>query len=189
MDAKITLYTTSTCPFSKAEREYLKSKNLPFEEKTVEGNEANLKEMLQVSDNFAGVPVTMITQANGNKLLIKGFTKEDFEEELTKAGMITKTTEEPAKVVEAAPAAMPTAPEPVKAPEPMTPPQPVAPAMPTPPSPMPVPEAPTMPTPPVESAMPQQPEAPLSPVMPVAETPTQAPAAAPVAAPQIPDLT
>lgn len=83
-DLKVTLYTTPTCPFSKAEKEFFTKEGAKFEEKDVEGSETNLREMLSISDNFAGVPVTVIEKPTGEKLVVKGFTQADFEEEWKK---------------------------------------------------------------------------------------------------------
>ena len=78
---KITVYTISTCPFSKQEKDYLTTNKLSFEEKNVEEHREYLAEMLQVADKFAGVPVTVIEKDDGAKLTLKGFTKEEFDKE------------------------------------------------------------------------------------------------------------
>jgi glutaredoxin len=79
---KITVYTVSDCQFSKAEKEYLQSHNLPYEEKNLEQNREWLTEMLAVSNNFAGTPVTKIEKDDGQIIVLKGFTKEEFDEVL-----------------------------------------------------------------------------------------------------------
>jgi len=79
---KITVYTVSDCQFSKAEKEYLQSHNLPYEEKNLEQNRDWLTEMLTVSNNFAGTPVTKIEKDDGQILVLKGFTQEEFDEVL-----------------------------------------------------------------------------------------------------------
>lgn len=79
---KITVYTVSECQFSKAEKEYLKLNNLSFEEKNLEQNREWLTEMLAVSNNFAGTPVTKIEKDDGTIVVLKGFTKEEFDKEL-----------------------------------------------------------------------------------------------------------
>lgn len=76
---KITVYTVSDCQFSQAEKEYLKAHNLPFEEKNLETNREYLTEMLAVSNNFAGTPVTKIEKDDGQIVVLKGFTKEEFD--------------------------------------------------------------------------------------------------------------
>jgi len=79
---KITVYTVSDCQFSKAEKEYLQSHNLPYEEKNLEQNREWLTEMLAVSNNFAGTPVTKIEKDDGQIVVLKGFTKEEFDQVL-----------------------------------------------------------------------------------------------------------
>jgi glutaredoxin len=77
---KITVYTVSDCQFSKAEKEYLQSHNLPYEEKNLEQNREWLTEMLAVSNNFAGTPVTKIEKDDGQIVVLKGFTQEEFDQ-------------------------------------------------------------------------------------------------------------
>lgn len=79
---KITVYTISSCPFSQQEKDYLKANNLPFEEKNLEQNREWLTEMLAVSNNFAGTPVTKIEDDKGQITVLKGFTKEEFDKVL-----------------------------------------------------------------------------------------------------------
>ena len=79
---KITLYTVTECQFSKQEKEYLSSHNLPFEEKNLEINRDFLTEMLTLSNNFAGTPVTKIEKDDGQIVILKGFTLEEFDKTL-----------------------------------------------------------------------------------------------------------
>jgi glutaredoxin 3 len=76
---KVVIYTTNDCKFSQEEKEYLKNQNIAFEEKNLETNRDFLTEMLSISNNFAGTPVTEITKDSGEKVILKGFTKEDFD--------------------------------------------------------------------------------------------------------------
>jgi len=76
---KITIFTISDCYFSKQEKEYLQSHNLPFEERNLEENREYLTEMLTISNNFAGTPVTKIEKDDGQIVVLKGFTKEEFD--------------------------------------------------------------------------------------------------------------
>ena len=52
---KISIYTVTDCKFSASEKAYLQAKNLVFEEKNLETNKENLTEMLNLSNNFAGL--------------------------------------------------------------------------------------------------------------------------------------
>jgi|GEM_PF-444279 len=131
-EAPITIYITPACPFCKAEKELLASLNLAYIEKNVEEDTESLKAMLSVSDNFAGVPVTVLNGPKGKKV-VKGFTKEEFVKELEAVGL-KEASVEPAKtadspVPEPVPAvAVPEVKEPVVAPPDAAP---VAPAVPT----------------------------------------------------------
>lgn len=92
---KIIVYTITTCQFSKQEREYLASHGLQFEEKNLEMNREFLSEMLTVGNNFAGTPVTKIEKDDGQIVVLKGFTKEEFDKTL---GFETKSEQTPAEV-------------------------------------------------------------------------------------------
>lgn len=82
MVKKITVYTVSNCVFSQQEKDYLKANNLPYEEKNLEAKREYLTEMLAISDNFAGTPVTKIEKDDGEVVVLKGFTKEEFDKVL-----------------------------------------------------------------------------------------------------------
>ncbi len=76
---KITIYTINDCKFSQAEKQYLTSKNMQFEEKNLETNREYLTEMLNISNNFAGTPVTKIEKDDGTSVVLKGFTQSEFD--------------------------------------------------------------------------------------------------------------
>lgn len=82
---KITVYTIPDCPFCKQTKDYLTAKGLPFDEKDVLNNKDFLAEMLQKSQNFAGVPFTLI-EDGGASTPLKGFTASEFDEALSKVG-------------------------------------------------------------------------------------------------------
>lgn len=113
---KITLYTITDCPFSKQEKEYLSSHTLTFEEKNLETNREFLTEMLAVSNNFAGTPVTKVEKDDGQIAVLKGFTKEEFDK------LLGFTAEPVTKPVEVAPTPVvtPTPPAPVVETPPVT---------------------------------------------------------------------
>lgn len=76
---KITVYTIKDCAFSKQEKEYLNTNKLTFEEKDLETNKDFLTEMLAISNNFAGTPVTRVEKDDGTIAVLKGFTREEFD--------------------------------------------------------------------------------------------------------------
>jgi len=75
---KITIYTINDCTFSQAEKDFLKKNTISFEEKNLETNRDFLTEMLKISDNFAGTPVTKVEKDGGEILVLKGFTESEF---------------------------------------------------------------------------------------------------------------
>lgn len=52
----VTVYTTSTCPWCVRAKEYLKQKNVPFQEKNIEYDRAGAQEVMQRTGQM-GVPV------------------------------------------------------------------------------------------------------------------------------------
>lgn len=163
---KITVYTISDCQFSKQEKEYLTSHTLQFEEKNLETNKEYLTEMLAVSNNFAGTPVTKIEKDDGQSVVLKGFTKEEFDKVLGFGAEPKQAEVKPTAPVTAAPAAA------APAPANPTPAQPVAPPVAMPPAAAPAPQAP------VAQPAPQMPQsAPAMPQMPAPVQPQQPPAA------------
>jgi glutaredoxin len=89
---KITIYTTTDCQFSKQEKEYFQAHNLPYEEKNLETNKEFLTEMLVISNNFAGTPVTKIEKDDGQISILKGFTKEEFDKVLGLEEQLSQST-------------------------------------------------------------------------------------------------
>ena len=122
---KITIYTINDCVFCNQEKEYLKSHNLPFEEKNLEVNREFLTEMLTLSNNFAGTPVTKIEKDDQSVIVLKGFTKEEFDDVLGFAAPVAQVA---APAVAAAPAVV----APVAMPTPVAPAPEVAPVAPAP---------------------------------------------------------
>lgn len=160
---KITIYTINDCQFSKQEKEYLKAHNLPYEEKNLEANKEFLTEMLAISNNFAGTPVTKIEKDDGQIIVLKGFTPKEFDETLglTKRPSVVQTAGQTTNQIP--PSQMPQSP-----------------ASPTPPSPPPVqppkPQDMPSPQPPVELSTPvPEPAEPSNPVVPPANEPTNQP--------------
>ena len=159
---KITVYTTTDCQFSKQEKEYLTTNNLPYEEKNLETNKDFLTEMLAVGNNFAGTPVTRVEKDDGTIAVLKGFTKEEFD---TTLGLSPTTSPDeasakagPTSVNESA-SAQATAdkePKPVEATPPPMPAMETPPVVETPP-PVEIPTVTPPATPPVEAAPPTPP--------------------------------
>lgn len=106
---KITVYTITECQFSKQEKEYLLSHGVQFEEKNVASNREFLTEMLAVGSNFAGTPVTKIDTDDGKTVVLKGFTKEEFDKTL---GFETQAPAPEVKQPDASAVAAPVAAEP-----------------------------------------------------------------------------
>jgi len=69
----ITVYSTTTCPYCKMLKDYLKEKNLAYVEKLVDQDESARNEMMSASGGFLGVPYTVIEKEDGGKESVIGF--------------------------------------------------------------------------------------------------------------------
>lgn len=100
---KVTIYTVADCQFSKAEKEYLKAHNQSYDEKNLETNKEFLTEMLNLSNNFSGTPVTKVEKDDGEISILKGFTKEEFDKAMgysqSKAAIVNSTIDVPTKPI------------------------------------------------------------------------------------------
>ncbi|MDI6871001.1 MAG: glutaredoxin family protein [Bacillota bacterium] len=57
--ATVKVYSTLTCPWCKVTKDYLRSRNIPFEDIDVGLNRAAAQEMIEISGQY-GVPVITI---------------------------------------------------------------------------------------------------------------------------------
>ncbi len=72
---KVTIYSTTTCPYCKMLKDYLREKNIEFEDKFVDQDDAAREEMMKESEGFLGVPFTVVVKDDGSKEDIIGFDK------------------------------------------------------------------------------------------------------------------
>lgn len=75
---KITIYSTPTCPWCKKEKEYLKSKEITFEDVDVAADQTKAQEMVEKSGQMA-VPVTVI-EKEGAEDVIVGFNQTKLDQ-------------------------------------------------------------------------------------------------------------
>ncbi len=78
MNSNVTIYTTTTCPFCKMEKDYLDSKNIQYSEILVDQNPEEAQKMIALSGQM-GVPFTVIEKADGQKVFILGFDRPKIE--------------------------------------------------------------------------------------------------------------
>lgn len=77
---KIVVYSTTTCPYCLMLKNYLKEKNIAFEEKLIDSDDKAREEMLALSGGFMGVPFTAVEKDDGTKEIIVGFDKGKLEQ-------------------------------------------------------------------------------------------------------------
>lgn len=79
--AKVTIYTTTTCPYCKLEKEYLDSRGIKYANVFVDQDAKAAEEMVKISGQM-GVPFTVIVHEDGSKDTILGFDKEKINSSL-----------------------------------------------------------------------------------------------------------
>ena len=78
---KVTIYSTTTCPYCKMEKDYLDSKGVKYENIFVDQDSDKAQEMMDISGQL-GVPFTVIEKDDGTEEKILGFDKEKLNEVL-----------------------------------------------------------------------------------------------------------
>lgn len=78
MNKKIVIYSTATCGFCKMLKGYLTDKNVPFDVKMADEDQAIAKELYEKSGQL-GVPFTIITDEDGKEEAILGFDRNKID--------------------------------------------------------------------------------------------------------------
>lgn len=76
---KVKIYTTTTCPYCKMEKDYLDSKGVKYENVFVDNDPNAAGEMLEKSGQM-GVPFTVVQKEGRAEEKILGFDKERLNE-------------------------------------------------------------------------------------------------------------
>lgn len=79
---QVTIYSTHSCQYCQALKEWLDKNNVEHEDKFVDENEANMEEMMKVSDSHMGVPFSVIKTDDGQEVKVAGFDRTKFKEVL-----------------------------------------------------------------------------------------------------------
>jgi len=74
--AKITIYSTPTCPYCKMAKDYLSDKNIKYTDVDVAADEVKAHEMIHKSGQM-GVPVIAV-EKNGKEDIIVGFDRQSL---------------------------------------------------------------------------------------------------------------
>jgi glutaredoxin 3 len=74
----IKIFSTKTCAFCHAEKEYLKSKSIAYQEILVDEDPSQVSVLLEKSGTM-GVPFTIITDENGDEESFLGFDKKKLD--------------------------------------------------------------------------------------------------------------
>ena len=72
---KVTIYSTTTCTFCGALREWLDERNISYDYKVTDQDPDVMQEYIHVSDGVIGVPFTVVENNMGKTFKILGFDK------------------------------------------------------------------------------------------------------------------
>lgn len=75
---KVQIYTTTTCPYCKLEKEYFDLKGIKYENIFVDLDAKAAENMVKIS-NQMGVPFTVITKEDGSQVTILGFDRSKID--------------------------------------------------------------------------------------------------------------
>jgi len=75
--AKVTMYTTTTCPFCKMEKEYLEAHGIAYENIFIDEDAKAAQDLMSLEGQI-GVPFTIFTKEDGGKETLLGFDKEEI---------------------------------------------------------------------------------------------------------------
>ncbi|MDP2632651.1 MAG: glutaredoxin domain-containing protein [Candidatus Curtissbacteria bacterium] len=78
---KITLYSTSTCPFCLMQKDYFRDKKIEYDEILIDDDLVEAMKMVEISGQM-GVPFTVIDKDDGQKITILGFDRPRIDEAL-----------------------------------------------------------------------------------------------------------
>ena len=85
--ANVTIYTTTTCKYCGPVKDFLKSKNIPYEEVLLDQHPERIQESVDISGS-RGVPVTKITKDDGSASAVLGWDQPALEQALAGAALI-----------------------------------------------------------------------------------------------------
>lgn len=71
---KVTVFSTTTCPYCKMLKDYLSQHSIAFKEKLVDQDDQAREQMMKESGGFLGVPFVLV-EKNKQKETIVGFDK------------------------------------------------------------------------------------------------------------------
>lgn len=75
MEQKVIIYTQETCPPCFAEKEWLSSNNISFEERDIRKNPKFMNEVIDLG--ASATPVTVITKGDAKEVVL-GFQQEEL---------------------------------------------------------------------------------------------------------------
>jgi glutaredoxin len=78
----ITMYSSSTCTTCIGLGKWLNQNGFEYIKKMVDADDQTMQEFLAISDNFIGVPFTVITDEEGTLTKVPGYDRKAFKSAL-----------------------------------------------------------------------------------------------------------
>ena len=78
---QVKIYTTTTCPYCKMEKEYLDARGIKYENVFVDQDSMAAEDLMKMEGQF-GVPFTVFTKDDGSSETLLGFDKAKLNEVL-----------------------------------------------------------------------------------------------------------
>ncbi|HEY2004449.1 MAG TPA: glutaredoxin family protein [Candidatus Saccharimonadia bacterium] len=75
---EVTVYSTTTCPYCRLLKDYLKSKNVDYTDVLLDEQPEHIQAYLDKCGN-RGVPCTHVKDSNGNEVSILGFDQPQID--------------------------------------------------------------------------------------------------------------
>ena len=74
---KVTVYSTTTCPYCKMLKDFLSGEGVEYNEKLIDQDDQAREEMMSLSGGFLGVPFTVIEKGSQMNTVV-GFNKQEL---------------------------------------------------------------------------------------------------------------
>lgn len=74
---QVKIFTTTTCPYCKMEKEYFDSHGITYENVFIDEDNKSAEELMRI-ENQIGVPFTVFTKEDGSTETLLGFDKEEI---------------------------------------------------------------------------------------------------------------
>jgi arsenate reductase-like glutaredoxin family protein len=79
---QITMYASTTCTTCAGLGKWLTKSGFEYTKKMIDDDQATMTEFFEISDNFVGVPFSVLTHEDGSVTKIPGYDRKAFQQAL-----------------------------------------------------------------------------------------------------------